>query len=484
MQPVQKKSRGKRKPWLIFSLLAIFAVALLLLFILTAKPNEAQDLPKSPDENLTLVQKDAEDLVRIEVSPSFGEGFALVKEGGVFVVEGSPDFPLEAREIDLMVKDLTLLVANEALGQIDPFDGESMKALGLGEDAARAWATYQDGERKGFIFGAVAATEVPADYFMLERDSRVFAVSQETRSHFDRTLNTLHPVPALNFTSDLLNEAVFKGEGAFTLTLKEGLWELSSPGRYPADETAVKAFLGNIGQMRLAVYVGEATEENLSLYGFTPAGRSVTFHLAPSAITAYDEEGTPVESRSVEAQTLTLSIGMDIDRIGFCCLYGGSIWQVSLASMGFLRDAGWEGFHSRTPVNIPVNRLEVMQAEKGGSVNVYQISLVESILPNNALELDEAGNPLFLPEIRRNGLEMERDGFLREYLRLMALKASGNLPEGYAPNGNITARYHLSGAGIDLEVALYPFDALHYAIKVNGRFADYVDRRSADAIAL
>ena len=484
MQPVQKKKRRKKKPWLVFILLGIILAALTLLLILTTKPQDIPVVPDNTDESLTLIQKNADDLTRIEVFPSMGEGFTLIRSGDVFMVEGMPDFALEAREIDLMVKDLSLLTAHEVMGQLDPGDTDSLSALGLGDDAARVWAIYRNGGRIGLAFGNTAATEIPADYLMLTGDNRVFTVSQETRAHFDRTLFTLHPVPALNFSSDLLDEAVFEGAGAFTLTLKEGLWELTSPGRYPADEAAVKAFLNNVNRMRLAVYAGEASEDNISLYGFATENRSVTFRLAKSAITAYDEEGLPLESRAVEAQDLTLSFGKEIDRIGFYIRYGDGIYQASLASMGFLRNAAWAGLHARAPVNVPVNRLETLSAQKAAGTNTYAISLVESVLPNNQLELDMDGNRLYLPEIIKNGTEMDRDAFLREYLKLMALTASGSLPPDFEPDGDMAARYRLTGAGIDLDIALYPFDALHYAMRVNGIFADYTDRQAADAIQL
>ncbi len=485
MQPVRKKTPPPRRRSLLLLAFPLTAALILLIWLFFGqKAPEAWVPPISnTDEELTLLSRDASELLRFSVTPSVEEPFSIVFADGKAQVEGNTDFPLEQREIDLMVKDLTLLTAHEELGRIT-MDGQSLEALGLGKTAARVKAEYSDGTSADLVFGGRAPTEIPSDYLMMNGDGRVFSVSTDMRPHFDRGLNTLHPVPALNFDSVLTDGLSVSGEGGFEVRQSEGLWEVVSPFRYPADEEQVRSLLLAIGKMRLAVYAGKAEGDNLSKYGFDHASRSVRIDLAPSVIQGYDAQGNPGQSLDVPGQSFHFQIGDPIGSLGFYLLYEGEIYQVSHASMGFLYSMDIDDILSPAPVNVPINRLTRLSVHRGGESRAYEVSMIEKILPNNQHERDEAGNLLYEPYITVNGQEADSTAILREYLRLMALSASGKLPEGFASEEEQAVRYLLSGPFGELELALYPFDALHYAMRVNGQFIHYVDRDAADGIQL
>ncbi len=483
MQPVRKTRRSRRNT---ITLAAVaLLVALAAVFLLT-RGNQAPGAPAAPDpetEAVQLINIPPEDLTRVEVRASTGESFALVWTKDGPQVEGKPDFPLEPRETDLMVKDLTLLVANGLAGRAET-SPENLELLGLGPAAPRATAEYRDGRRMTLVFGNSARTEIPSDYLMLEGDDRVYTVSPETREHFDRALETLHPVPAVNFTPSLLDRAEFTGGGGFTLERAGSGWRLSAPFDYPAEEAAAQRLLDGIAGMRLAVYAGEADGESLERFGFSPDGRAVYFHLAKSVITRYDRDGNPEGETQVPEQTVRFALGGGIGNIGLYVRHDGKIYQASLASMGFLRDLALEGVLSRTPARADISELDSLTARRDGRSVTYEIALVEKILPNNRIETDGQGNPLFEPHVTRDGREEGADAFLRGISKLAGLRALGDLPAGFLPEGPAVAAYTLTGRFGQTEVALFPFDALHYAMRVNGRFFHYTDRLSADAVGL
>lgn len=451
-------------------------------FVLQRYP-EPQAPLVNKDEELTLINRDASELFRAWVQPASAESFAIIFSDGSYEVEGNPDFPLEEREISLMVKDLTFLTVNEELGRITP-DEKNLEAFGLGKTAARVQAEYSDGTSTVLVFGNSAPTEIPSDYFMMEGDDRVYSVSPEMRTHFDRGLNTLHPVPALNFNSALTDGLSYSGQNGFKIRQSEGLWEVVSPFRYPADEEQVRSLLSSIGKMRLAVYAGEADAGNLSRYGFDPPERSIIIDLAPSVIQGYDEEGTPGQNLDVPTQSFVFQVGDAIGNLGFYLLYNGEIYQASHASMGFLASADIDSILSPAPVNVPVNRLSRLTVRQGKKSREYAVSMIEKILSNNQHVQDDAGNLLYEPYVTLNGQDTDSEAFLKEYLKLMALRAAGKLPEGFTAEDRLIARYHLSGPFGEMELAFFPFDALHYAMRVNGHFIHYVDKAAADSIAL
>lgn len=485
MQPIRKRGTNPRIRRLLWGIPVVAAILILVLFVLD---RNAVNIPADTaldrhDDRVSLLKRDRKDLLRFEVFPSFDDKFAIQFTDGSYQVEGQPDYPLEQREIDLMVTELTTL---NAFVEIDSGElkQESLNSLGLGEDAARVSAHYADGQTASLMIGSSVPGETPADYLMMAGDPLIYSVSTTVKEVFDRGLNTLHPVPRLNFNSELVDAIRFEGEGAFALRQDAGLWQIESPIQYPTDGQMVRAMLLAVEKMRLAVYVGPADPPNLARYGFVPQSRAVVFELAESVITGYDREGAKVLSEAVPQQTLRFSIGNRIGTIGFYCLYDESIYQASLVSMGLFADITMAQTAAKTPANIPVNRLRHLKIQESGDARMYDISLTERILPNNQIMTDENGNLLFEPIIYSNGAELDSDFFLSEYLKLMALAAAGEVPAGYQPDGKAERIYLLETASEPLELALYPFDALHYAMRVNGVFLHYILRAEADGINL
>ena len=484
MQPVRKtRQPGQGKIAVVVLLMALVSA----LGWYAARLNRSEPPPDTAhDERVILIRREESELARFWVVSSQGDRFSLIRDAeGYYSVEGQPDYPLDPVQLQLMIRDLTVLDANDEAGRVEMTD-EALDALGLGAYAPRVTAEYADGSQITLILGNSAMTEIPSDYLMLQGSDQVYTVSPEIRDHFDRTLATLHPVPAINITSALVDEVRFEGRDALCLRQEEGLWDITSPFAYPAQPEQVSRLLNNISRMRFALYHSEATPQALRDTGLDTPVRTVTLLLSPSEITAYDEESLPIQTRQVDAQQLRIALGNDIDMIGLYCLYEGKIYQASNASMGFLRDAELSELLSDAPVTLPVNRLSALRVEESTGSQEYRIEMVEQILPNNRIGRDAQGNILFEPYITRNAQEYDRDTFLRGYLQLMNLRRAGRVREGFqAAEENPVRRYLLyTGERLAWELAFFPYDALHYAVRVNGRFVDYVTRAQADLLDL
>lgn len=482
MQPVRKKTQNK-KLRAFFLVPLLLAVGALLFFLLT-KPDVANQMHQHDDEPIALIHIKPEELLSFTVFPRNNKAFTLERNGETFAVKGNADFPLDQDQLDLMVKDLTVLTVNELAGEVH-LEEEHLAELGLGKAAARVTARYADDSSITLVFGDSAQTEIPSDYIMIAGDNKVYTISQETRDHFDRSLASLHPTPAINFNADLVTRIEISGSEPLVLQQEEGLWEILSPFSYPADKEAISRLLNSISKMRFAVYAGEADDENKAQFGFNTGCRTVTFHLAPSIITGYDEEGLAVSQERVPEQRITLSLGDRIDNIGLYTLYEGEIYQSTNASMGFLSELSLSGLLSPNPFTLPINRVQSLTVSNGSEERAYQIELIESVLPNNEIAKDELGNTLYEPYISLDDREVNQEDFVREYLRLMQTKRTGKLPEDFQAEQKAVLRYQLVKLdGKELIVAFYPLDALHYAMQVNGTFVDYITRAAVDAIDL
>lgn len=477
MQPIRKKNR-KKGSWLLLALPML--LGLLLIWQLSGKA-PAKKGPEH-EERVQLIRRTEQELLRIDFYPEKGPAYALVQADGRFEVAGWPTFEVDKDQLALIIRDFTVLDANELVGQVHGHE-EELAGLGLGQEAARAKATYSDGSQLTLIFGASSRDHIPADYLMIAGQDKVYTVSPETREHFDRPLASLRQVPRINFNASLVDRMVVEGADGFELYQQEGLWQLSSPVNYPADAEKMSSLLKSISKMRFALYAAEGDEA--ARFGLDKPGRSITFHLSASIMQGFDTSGQLADSRQVDAQQLTITLGDNIENIGLYCLYEGRIYQASNLSMGFLRDVDWQDLLSGSPVTLPLNRLSRLEVVGAGQQRAYQIELVEKILPNTQVARDEQGQILYEPLITRDGQPMEQADFVQAYLRLMDLRRAGRLPADFQQPAEQALRIYRLHSGDSLQtLALYPLDELHYALSVNGHFVDYVTRSAADSIGL
>lgn len=488
MQPVRKKApniaRKRALLAVILGFLVILAAVLLWFYFQGKGSSDALPLPAPyEDHHVTLIGKTPDDLAAFEVFPPGHASYRLIRVDGDYLLAGDPDFPLNTYMVEQMAEDVTSLEA-DIVGDVTEVSGGT-DALGLGEGHFKVVAEYTDGSERVLMFGHAAYSDIPSDYMMLSGDDTVYTVSPQIRGNLDFPLGALRPLPRIDFSSDLLDAIEVQGqESAFVLELADDFWQVTSPFSYPADLETMADIKKDLENMRLAVYVGRAEDLDLAVYGLSRPMRQVTFYLAESVILTLTEEGQADSTLEVDAQSLRFAIGSEIDRIGFYCLYQGAVYQASYASMGFLTTLELSSVLAENPVVIPINRLNELFVEDASGRRGYQVELVERIEKNNALALDEEGRQIFDPVISLNGVEIARDVFVREYLKLMDLAAQGRLPGDYVMAGSPVTRFDFTAEGMQLDLAFYPYDALHLGMAVNGQAFWYVTRQAVADIAL
>ncbi len=483
MQPVRKKQhKSAAKRGMLVAVLAVLVVLAGVLMWLNLKDKNSALPPPEPSENqeVTLIGKAPQDLSAFELFPTGHASYRLVRGESGFQLPDKPDFALDQEMLAVMAQDLTTISA-ELAGELSQVPGGEA-ALGMDGKHFRVRAEYTDGTSLTLSFGNAAYTEIPSDYFMLSGDQAVYTLSPQIKSNLNLPLGALHPIPRIDFSADLLDALEVEDEkSAFSLERNNHFWQVAQPVRYPADPGQIAVMMSAINGMRFAVYVGEADELPLSDYGLDAPKRQLTFHLAKSVIIT---QGENAAAHEVAAQRFQFAIGDDIDRIGFYCLHQGSVYQASYASMGFLTTLSLDRMLARKPVIIPINQLHSLRVEDAQAKRSYQVELVERIEKNNALALDEEGRQLYDPVITRDGQESNQEAFIQEYLKLMDLGGQGKLPEGFEPEGAPLVRYVLDAEEILIDLAFYPFDALHLAMVVNGHAVYYVTRQALAEISL
>ena len=228
--------------------------------------------------------------------------------------------------------------------------------------------------------------------------------------------------------------------------------------------------LSKLEGVRFAQYVGRAEECNLASMGLDPAERMLTLDIAESTVTGYDADSQVTGRTLLPAYQLNLSIGHEESEIVFYCLYRGEVNKATSFSAGFLRTQSWSSLLLAAPFNSDIGEINRLTWSQNGQAQTYNLSFSEHVLPNNELERDENGNVIYNVNVSCNGQDIDSEAFAAAYGRLCALRMEDRLPSDYSlPNVEPLLTVEITRNDSKARtVTLWPLDALHDAVAVNG----------------
>ncbi|MBQ7455847.1 MAG: DUF4340 domain-containing protein [Clostridia bacterium] len=480
MSPVRRRGvRARGKAWL-WALLAGGLALLGGLWLWLGQEAAVPPPEPQPDTTVLLADRSTEDLCRLEIRNPY-DAYALVKdENGDWQMEGYPGFVFRETMLDAMLANAVLLVADDTVCDLAAGQDFTLADFGL-EDNVFVRAEFTDGTALAFRVGALVMQEVPAYYLYLEGDTRVFTVSEDVRDSYSYTRMALHAVsdPALN--GELIDRVAFTGSDPFTLERRADGWYVTEPVVYPLSDGAVDALLEKLEGLRFAQFVAKEDEADLDSFGLSPARRALTLDIAPSVVTGYDENGRETGQAELAAYQLTFALGDADTDVTFYCLYRGEVVRMTTFTCGFLLTQGYESLLSPAPFNAPTNDLLSLTVDG----KTYEISLRERVLPNNEFERDADGNVLYDVAVSREGIAVDSEAFLTAYRALLSLRTTDRLPDGWQiPDGAEPVwAASFTRESMTRTVALYPCDALHDAVAVDGAALFRVEKGWGEGIS-
>ena len=482
MSPVRRRTPRKIKRWLVPALLGALALALGILWLALRKTPVSLPDPVTASP-VTLSSRDAALISRIEIENTEGAPYALIQTDDGWRMEGREDFAFRASTLDAIVDNAALIVADDTVGRLGEHPEWQLQHFGLETPSARVTVRFSDGGSLAFRIGDSVPQETPAYYFLLEGDDRIFTISADVYEAYTYTQAGLHDVtdPALN--GALIDRIAFTGDNPFTAERREDGWYLTAPLAYPLSDAAMDSLLNKLSGLRFAQYVGREADTDLGSLGLAPPVRTVTLDIAESLVTGYDENGQAMAETRLPAYQLRFDLGDYESGIVFYCLYRGDVVKATVFSAGFLLTQDYEPLLLSAPFNAPTNDLAGLTILQDGTETDYTLFLRERVLPNNRFETDESGNILYDVVVEKDGEPIDSDAFLTAYRQLVALRTADRLPAGWTVPGEdpyFAIQFRRSTAS--RLVALYPLDALHWAVAVDGVALYQVERGWAEDI--
>ena len=464
----------------------VLAFAVLLALIAIWRLSQPLPLPKvepKPDK-LILSAFALEEIEMVTLYPSGGEAFSLHKSvDNVYAVVGDEHFPLNADRVE-EIFDMATLMRAEYTAATD-INKTNLHEFGITDDSFHFTIHAKNGVTETWF----TAEDVHADetnrFLYREGDTTVYLTDLNYIGAMDYTQEELHPIPAVNFTPGLVDgiSVRYRSGDQVAFTNKQGIWLIAQPFRYPAS-AALQDLLGKIGNMRLSTFVAEGNEDNLPLYGLDAPSANVTIQMAPSVISILNPGYETIEQRDVPRHSVTFLFGDAFSSVGYYCLFENTIYKATSLSMGFLLDMDPNDWVLQTPFDIPLNTMQSISVMRGSTQTDYSIELSERVLPNNVIAVDENGNTIFDMHVSKDGEEIPAEPFMRAYLEMMLLTASGNAAEVDPQTDTVLMKVHLKFDAGERTISFFPYDALHAALSIDGVIRHYVDLSQLDLITI
>lgn len=477
MKDVSTKPVGRGRPYgpLIVTLL-LMMIASAIYFLV--KPASLPPPELIPDTSVTLFEAEAKDLLSFTVKRPGEEAYTVSRSGDGYLLEGHAHYQLNLQLIDRMAESLAFLSAAETLENNVEASSLAPEEFGLGTHALEIGAIFSDGREYTVLIGSRVPGELPRDYGMLRGSKALYAFGISLKDEFDHPKTWLHTVPDINFTPDLLDafRLETKDKSMSIRQVFDDVWVMDLPFSYPVSNEKVNTLKTHINNMRFAGYVDLASRLSLKDYGLDDPAVTVTFHLAPSILTAYSDDMKTSEQHYVDAQQLVLAFGNETNGIGYYCLFDGTVYQVTKLSMGFLLDTDIQSWLSSYPVNVPLTHIDTFSAAMNDEKIKLRVEKVEDILPNNDLSRNELGEILYRFVLTEElGREIDLAHGLDLYQSLMAIRAIGAVDHPPLRDSEALLSVELSFGDTSSIIKCYPYDALHALIEVDGTSLYYTD---------
>ena len=478
LQRVPKKKAGKavRRGRLLLLLLAVAAALGAGAYFL--RPQAVVPALPEDAETVYLLHRPAEEIAAVAIAPREGAAYPLVRTGDGLRLLGQEDQPLRDWLAEDLLNVLPALIAEDIVADttVHAAFGSNWSDFGLEPPAVTVTVTYLDGEKIQLSFGDVTPGEAPTRYCRRAGDPLVYTVMTEEAQVFFYEMAYWRAFDQPRLDASLLDRIDVSGDVTFGAYYTPSGWQMDAPLSYPLDTARTDALLQKISAMAFEALLGEESALDLSLYGLDPPALTAPLTQAPTLLIGQDEAGQTV-SQPVPQKKYTLKLGAETGKSGVYLAWEGRVFKASNFLLRFWKELDAASLLLKSPVNLLVNDLSFVALACGDVSAAYEVRMVESLLPNNQIATDEYGNTLYDCAVRRAGEQedMDAEQFLDWYVRLSSLSAAGELPAGFVPSGEPRAVITLQSPSLTRTVALFPYDALHDAISVDGVALYYVE---------
>ncbi|HEV2523066.1 MAG TPA: DUF4340 domain-containing protein [Candidatus Acidoferrales bacterium] len=225
---------------LLAATIVLAALAATLFWSNHRKPANDSVIASSSSANAKVISLTQADITKLEVKKKGGDNVVLNRVGPSSWKIASPKpFIADQDPVSTILYDLS------------PMDGATviedkatdLKQYGLAEPEVQVSATGKDGKTQTILVGDETPTGDSA-YVMLSGDSKVFAISKNTRSNLDKGLNDLRDKRLVPVDFDKLTNVEISGAKLhLTFNSQDGKWTVRNPANFRGDTSKMETVI-------------------------------------------------------------------------------------------------------------------------------------------------------------------------------------------------------------------------------------------------
>lgn len=489
MDRVQKKQRRThRHGRLILLGTTLLALAGVLALTLQMQDTPQDDSPAYISTAATLYGYEPEDVASVTIQRRGEDSWTLIRQAdGLLALQGEGGFTL-SEETSLERAGAAAIISCEEVLTDDPTDyAAHLSDFGLAEPRYTATITYADGVCVTMRVGDASAHSTATRYMLIDGDDRLFTISKgivdelfvSRDSLWDVEQPTIHKARIDRITLYGPDDSVRQQwtlQGDIAADDAQDRWQITQPFVYAADSAAMANLLANASNLRLGSYVGPASEENLTAYGFDAPRQTIELHMAAGTIGTVNALGEYVTQDWPES-TVTFIIGSEMNDMVDYVRHGDAIYLCSHFTMGVFMDIDARSTMSRYPLLTALGNLARLEVAENDQTTVYELTRTERVAENNELVYDENDQLVWDVTVTCNGQPVDYAAFEAAYSDLVKVSVSGMLPQGEKSlvPPHTTYTFHDTDGTVHT-VALAAFDAMHDSVIVDGHEAFYLIR--------
>ncbi|MGN0778918.1 MAG: DUF4340 domain-containing protein [Aristaeellaceae bacterium] len=487
MQPVEKKkprTLAHGRWWLLLAGVLLLAGGVAACVLLN-QPDEP--LPARVMTNGTLYTCQAEDVMHLGITLRSGDSWAMTRqEDGTFAVDGDSTYLIEEAQLNSLLSAVTAVTYEDILTEDASAYAENWADFGLETPRIVADITYRDGTAYTLRIGdAYALEDTGWCYMTIDGDERLYALDIGTADLLAVNKVSLHPVEQPTLHKARFDRITFTAaDGTLTCwalqgdigTDAEDRWMLTSPVAYPAEGEQMSNLCTNLSNLRLGAYVGQATSENLTQYGFDAPRFVIEVHMAEGSMGSTGVDGVYSVTDWPE-ETFTLTVGGEKSDAVDYVRVGEDIYLTSHYSLATFMNMDVTNTLTRYTVPVALGNLASLSITTDEGTQTYTITRTEQVQENNDLIYDADGNTVYDKTCTLDGASVPYASFEAAYNNLLMVTVSGILPTGWtseAPPHTVFTFTQYDGT--THTVALSSYDAFHDAVYLDGMAMFYLIR--------
>ena len=477
MQKVERKKRRSLKhgrlAWLVLgaAVLAVSVTAAVLL----SRPDGTEPAERHQNRAGTLVRREADELESLTMDLRGTETWTIRRNAeGQMELEGSEGWIADSQSAERLVDAMANLVYEDILTE-DPAEyRDALDAFGLDEPMIAAEASFTDGSRISVSIGSQTGLDEGWYYLTVDGDDRLYAVSPGLVDDLNTEKDLLHTVRQPEIHEALLDRIEVNRTGAQAVCWElQGQitdrdagtnWMITSPMRYPADEETIGNLKQSAGNLRMGVYLGDATESNLEKYGLKEPAAELVLHMAAGSTGTVSDTGI-YDITDREERTVRFLIAESENEMIDYVRFENEIYSVSHFTLSAFLDADVLSTAARYTAAVPLESLESMTIERDGEIVAYTL---------NRTAGGDAENEEERVTCFRNGEEVSYEAFEAAYTRLLTVTVSGKLPAGAEWKEAHTKYTFRTLSGGTHTVELCDWDGVHDAVVMDGMCVFYL----------